>query len=146
MTPRQAAMQLEAQLRAGSINDPAAAAAVDLLAAYDDSYWLRRLADPHDLAGVRRLIESAGRAGARVRWQELAQAADSPLENLFPTPVTRGECERRVALRLACSLACPDYKISLHMIEPSMGLLFEALAATLARLAVAPAALIGAGA
>ncbi|HEY3872768.1 MAG TPA: hypothetical protein VGM10_30705 [Actinocrinis sp.] len=116
---------------------------MDLLAAYDSAYWLRRLADPHDLAGVGKLIEPDGRAGARVRWRELAHTADSALDNLFPNAVARGGFERQVTLRLACSPACPDYRISLHMIEPSMGLLCEALSATLARLAVGPATLVG---
>jgi hypothetical protein len=50
---------------------------------------------------------------AAVYWDKLAALADGPYDNLFTWPVTRA-AERKTLLQIACSLACPGYKINLR--------------------------------
>lgn len=86
--------------------------AINLLAGYDDGYWLRRLAGDVEEGDLRHLVERSA-DGYDLFWDRLAELVHTPVDHLFPDEVA-GTGEHRIVLAIACSLARHDAKISLR--------------------------------
>jgi hypothetical protein len=85
-------------------------AAVELLAAYDGGYWLRRLATGGDLA---HLVEHDG-DDTDLPWKALYELAEAPRPQLFPQGAPRLEKDHRTVLRCACSMAEHDLPVNMR--------------------------------
>jgi hypothetical protein len=108
LTPAQ---RLLALLLANNDNEFTVTAA-NLLAGYDDGYWLRRLAGVVVDGDLSHLVGPSP-DGYDLRWEELAELAHTAVDLLFPDEVARPG-EHRKVLEMACSLARHDAKISLR--------------------------------
>ena len=110
LTPAQ---QLLARLLANNDNEFTVIAS-NLLARYDDGYWLRRLAGAVENGDLRHLVQRC-EDDYDLSWERLAELAEAPVERLFPDEVGRAG-EHRTVLAVACSLARHDAKISLRRV------------------------------